>query len=205
MGWGYALSVAAPYIVGALSTAGSIFTNKANAAQAEKTMRFQERMSSTSAQRAMQDYKAAGLNPALAYERGASSPGGATATLSDPVASGVNSAQATRQINQAMRIAQQAHNMSQAEAVQRMATGAAHQLQAEASARKTDTERELISALQPSTVREAQANATLKTLLLPGARNTAKFEELLGTAGKGMSSARTVAEILKMLRGTFNP
>jgi len=48
------------------------------AMQANKQMRFQREMSNTSYVRAMDDMRAAGLNPALAYSQGgASTPGGA--------------------------------------------------------------------------------------------------------------------------------
>ena len=66
----------------AQAAANTASANRANLQIARENTQFQERMSSTAYQRAMQDMKIAGLNPMLAYQQGgAGTPSGSTATM----------------------------------------------------------------------------------------------------------------------------
>ena len=85
---------------GALSYYGAKKTNEMQQKLAREQMGFQERMSNTAYQRSMQDMRAAGLNPILAFNQGgASSPPGAQAQVQSELGAGVSSALAARRIS----------------------------------------------------------------------------------------------------------
>lgn len=68
-----------------LDFGGGILSNSAASNSANKQMAFQQQMSNTSYQRAVEDMRLAGLNPALAYSQGgASTPSGSAYTPQNP-------------------------------------------------------------------------------------------------------------------------
>lgn len=167
-------AAAAAAAMGVLAVGGQIWTNRQNKDMTREQMTFQERMSNTSAQRSVADYRAAGLNPALAYERGASSPGGATATMGDPIAQGINSAQRHREMQRAFQL-QKADLDLKAAQYQNIATDTANKR--EEGNLLTQAWR-FNEKVQPSDVRARTATALLQELSVNQATKASIIEGL---------------------------
>jgi hypothetical protein len=209
---------AAPFISGALSVGGQLLQDKANRAEAERNREFQERMSSTAAQRSVEDYKRAGLNPALAYDRSASTPGGAQAQIGNAVSQGVSSAQGTKQLMNTLQIANAQSNadldVKKAQAValaesagqsasqrelNRIQEGLGRQtFQFNASVNQPNTQRmnDVDYLLKNLGVKTGETDLELKRLGIPRARNEADAESIIKN---GIHDAGSAAELLKLL------
>lgn len=192
---------------GVASWLGGERANKQNERMADKQMDFQERMSSTSAQRSVKDYEAAGLNPALAYDRPASSPAGALSRAEDAVGKGVSTAMQARALVQSLEIAkaqsQADLELKQSQVARNAAEGATAIVQGDvlgAQRRMTDAQIGALMANQPHDLRKKIADAAIREYEIPAYRNEAKMQNRLGELAPQLrfwlGNARTAASLM---------
>lgn len=189
--------------------------NRANREQAREQMAFQERMSNTAAQRGRKDYEAAGLNPALAYDKGASAPSGASATMGNSlsgIGEGISNALKVREQRALLRT--QLEGMQISNQVQRI-EGVNKMIEQDqrsqdvnskllANQRSTMVNQQL-GFMQPQQLRKIISENALLDSALPGAQNQADAERMLGKYGRLLPMVSGNVKSIKDMIDAFKP
>lgn len=219
-------AILGPLILGGLSAVGGIGAGLLNRRSAADQMRFQERMSNSAAQRAAADFRAAGMNPALAYGHQASSPAGAMTHVQDPITPAVSNAQSAKIANAQLQLAREEQNNRNVQSGadwqiknQQMGLLAHQQTSAAMDAAMKTRENVVQQQILPQTMQQRvaqaliavaendrmRASARLESLKIPGAENEAALQQLMGTWGAALplisSGVGAAAPIFRMLQG----
>lgn len=171
---------------GAADFLGGVWANHTNQREGRANRKFQERMSSTAAQRAVADYKAAGLNPALAYDRPASSPGGSQAQVENPVGKAISSGLSARAARQQVDMNQVAMEKMQAEKQKTSVEGANAIIQGDILTQQkllNGQELSFRTAIQPHQVRAAAIANIQANYGLSKAAAESQYYKMMGVAG----------------------
>lgn len=172
-------------------------------------MAFSERMSSTAAQRSVKDYASAGLNPALAYDRPASSPGGSVAQVEDAIGKGISSGLQAATVKENLALVREQKRKTANEADVAAANKVVSEAQAtpwqtrgEGSLHDEWTKAQIAKArfevaAQPHQLNQLKALSELSGAQVPGAQAEAELWKKLDSMGPVMKGLLPLLRLIK--------
>lgn len=166
----------------ALSAGGSMIANQQNIALSRENRRWQERMASTQAQRSVQDYAKAGLNPALAYDRPAAAPGSSAPQVEDSLSKGVSSGLSARTAQAQLVLMEEQAKKTQAETAATKFGAVANVWKTVAEARAIAQRTQFEAAVQPHQLRSAEIAKLMAEYGMTKAQAEQAYYKMMGPA-----------------------
>lgn len=175
--------------------AASLFGTALAVREANKNRRFQKEMSDTAHQREVADLRAAGLNPILSATRGASTPSGSQADVSDAGSKAVATALAVKQARANIELTDAQALKARTEAYDLQTQGMSGRYEklrseadlAELSVRQLQQMVPVLLDKAKAEVSSLRARTLLDELASKGALNEAKIQELIGSGGPSVN------------------
>lgn len=187
MGWGAVAQIAAP-IAGQLL--GGSMANSGNINNAREDRAWQLELSNNAHQREVNDLKAAGLNPLLSVNAGASSPGGSsTAPMQNILGNAVNTGMDVVRLKKELGQADSGIALQAAQGTAALASAAKDATTAKQSEVQTATLQAQLNAIRKeSGVREGQAEWDQRMM---------KFNNINNAIQKGTGNINSVLDMFK--------